>query len=62
MSARALRVGDTVIQLTDAVALRDAGNGATWFIAPALAVRAKMSLDDAMKLLDWKVAVTVPGA
>lgn len=62
MSARAIKVGDTILQLTDAVAIRDAGDGAVWFVTGAVAVRAKITLDEACKLLDWKVARTVePG-
>jgi hypothetical protein len=62
MSSRALKVGDTIIQITDAVALRDAGNGEVWFLAPAVAVKAKMSMSDALKLMDWKVSQTIQPA
>lgn len=63
MSDRAaLRVGDTVLQLTDAVAVREAGTGQVWFVTPSIAVRAQMTLDEALKLLDWTVVKTArPG-
>jgi hypothetical protein len=62
VSGRAVRVGDTIIQLTDAVAVRVVDDSTVWFVSPSVAVRAKMSLADALKLLDWKVATTVtPG-
>jgi hypothetical protein len=60
MAARAVQVGDTVLQLTDAVALRKASEDSVWFISPAVAVRAQISMADALKLLDWKVTQTVP--
>lgn len=62
MAARAIKVGDTVIQLTDAVALRDAGDGAVWFLAGSVAVRAQMTMDEACKLLDWKITKTADPA
>lgn len=62
VAARALKVGDTVIQLTDAVAVRKAAEDSVWFVTSSVAVRAKMTMDEACKLLDWKIAKTVDPA
>jgi hypothetical protein len=59
MATRAIRIGDAVLQLTDAVALKASGDDATWFITAGIEVRADMKIEDALKLMGWTVSKTV---